>query len=230
MKVAVMQPYFFPYVGYFQLISACDVFVILDDVNYKKQGWINRNRILLGNKPKLITLAVESASQNKLINQLYVSSNKTKLLSTIYHCYSKAPFFKSTFPLIEDIFSCNQKNLVDFLSYSLIKVSEYFEIERKWYWSSKLDTAPKNSGQSRIIHLCRKLSAEHYINLPGGRELYEHKTFSDSGVKLSFINSFQRSYEQFDNNFVDNLSIIDLMMFNSRKECADIIRGFNLTN
>src|SRR5690606_19151193 len=113
MKIAIMQPYLFPYIGYWQLINAVDTFVIYDDVSFINKGYINRNYILLSGKPQRFTLELSKASQNKLINEIEVGNNQNKILRTISFSYKKAPFYKKAFSLIEDIFQQKEKNLTE---------------------------------------------------------------------------------------------------------------------
>ena len=130
MKTAVMQPYFLPYLGYFQLLAAVDIFVILDDVNYINRGWINRNRILLNGQPCWVTLPISKASQNRRINEISLDTNKrftSKTLDRIRHAYTRAPHFSEVMPLIEDIFRHGEKNLCFFLLNSFILSILFFK-------------------------------------------------------------------------------------------------------
>ena len=127
MKLGIMQPYFFPYIGYFQLIRAVDVFVVYDNVNYIKKGWINRNNILSNGKSQRITLPLEHASQNKLINQIEVGG-RNKILQSVRFNYSKAPCFDDVYPVIEDIFMQTETNLALLLDYQLRKICDYLAL------------------------------------------------------------------------------------------------------
>lgn len=228
MKLAIMQPYFFPHIGYWQLISAVDTFVIYDDVNYINRGWINRNNFLGNDKAELITLQLSGASQNKLINKIEVGSNREKLLKNITHKYSKAPHYQKIFPLIEQVMRNNEDNLALFLDYSLQVVCDYFEIKPTWIMSSsiKKDTALK--GQDKILSICEELNAKHYINPPGGKHLYDYELFDKHGIQLSFIESKPASYNQFGGEFVSHLSIIDVMMFNDQVQCRKLLQEYSL--
>jgi len=138
MTVAIMQPYLFPYIGYWQLIDAVDTFVILEDVNFINKGYINRNSILVNGKSQQFTLELISRSQNKLINEIEIGNNSKKLLKTIEMSYKKAPYFKTIFPVIEDILNQKEKNLAKFIGYSLQKVSSYLEIDTQFIYSSNI--------------------------------------------------------------------------------------------
>jgi hypothetical protein len=229
MKVAIMQPYFFPYIGYFQLIKAVDSFVVYDDVNYIKKSWINRNRILVKDQPYTITLSLSKASQNKLIHEIYISDYSSKILKTIHQSYCKAPQFLNVYPLIENIFSQNERLLSHFLIYSLRQICDYLDIRVKWHISSDLKKDKALRGQEKILAICEELRACCYINAPGGRSLYDESAFLDRGMNLSFIQPKSSPYKQFGTEFIPNLSIIDVMMFNDRQSCAALLEAYELT-
>lgn len=226
MKLAVMQPYLFPYVGYFQLISSVDAFVVYDDVNFVKGGWINRNYILFKDDKQLITLPLQGASQNKLINQIEVGGQH-KILKSLLHNYGKAPYFDTVYPIIEDIFVQKEKNLVCFLDYQLRRICDYLGLHPQWHLSSGLDKDNELCGQDKILAICKELGARHYINAPGGKAMYDQQLFSAHGLRLSFIHPRAVAYPQFGKEFVPNLSIIDVMMFNSQEECMALIEEYD---
>lgn len=228
MKLAVMQPYLFPYLGYFQLIRAVDTFVIYDDVNFINRGWINRNNILAQGKAHLFTLELEGASQNKFINEIAVVGNPEKLLKTIRQSYSKAPHFAVVFPLIEDILNQQDKHLARFLGYQLRQLCDYLGLHPKWHASSTLKKENGLRGQDKVLAICEELGATHYINVPGGKSLYDREAFASRGMRLSFIQPKAVSYRQFGNEFVPNLSIIDVMMFNDKEQCARLLEEYEL--
>jgi hypothetical protein len=223
-----MQPYFFPYIGYFQLIYAVDTFVIYDDVNFIKGGWINRNFILSQGKRERITLQLHGASPNLLINQIKVGSNKNKLLKTIQQNYSKATYFSDVYPMIHDILLYEEDNLSNFIDYSLRTICNYLGLMPTWYKSSDIKKETQLNGQNKIISICNKLGASQYINASGGRSLYDRSVFSEHGIKLSFISSKTIEYPQFDAQFEPNLSIIDVLMFNNKEQCSRLLKGFDL--
>jgi hypothetical protein len=228
MKLAIMQPYLFPYLGYFQLIQAVDAFVVYEDVNFINRGWINRNNILVQGKPHLFTLDLVGASQNKLVNAISVGTNSEKLLKTIRQSYIKAPMFASVFPLVEDILVQQEKNLARFLEYQLRVVCEYLGLYPRWHVSSQLSKNPALRGQAKVLAICEALGASHYINAPGGGALYDKDVFAKCGVQLSFIKPKAVSYQQYGNEFVPNLSIIDVLMFNSREQCGKLLGEYEL--
>lgn len=234
MKTAVMQPYFLPYIGYFQLLSTVSSFVVFDDANFIKKGWINRNRVLLNEKPHYITLPLSGASQNRLINEIELvldPKNIQKKLDMIYHAYGKAPYFEQIFQMIEDIFCYKETNLSIFVIYSLKKIAEYLAIDTQFLISSKFKKDNHLKGQEKILEICRKVGATHYINPIGGMELYRTEAFRKNGIRLSFLKTDSIEYRQFRKDFVPNLSIIDTLMFISKNECKKLLNKYSfLTN
>ena len=228
MKLAIMQPYLFPYIGYFQLIHAVDTFVVYDDVNFIKGGWINRNFILSQGKKSRFTLQLLGASPNLLINQVLVGSNKVKLLKSFQQSYSKAPQFSSVYPLIEEILIYEEENLAKFIDYGLRRICSYLNISAKWYLSSDLEKDIILCGQDKVISICAELGVNQYVNAPGGRNLYEREAFSNQGVKLVFIEPKKIEYSQFGGVFQPSLSIIDVMMFNDVEQCSLMLQEYSL--
>ena len=226
MKLAIMQPYLFPYLGYFQLIRAVDSFVVYDDVNYIKGGWINRNYILAKGVKQLITLPLQGASPNKLINQVEVGG-RHKILESIRHSYAKATHFDAVYSILEDILSNKERNLAKFLNYQLRRICEYLGLSPQWHISSRLLKDNELRGQNKVLSICELLNASHYVNLPGGRVLYDERTFNARGLQLSFIQPNEISYHQFGIRFASNLSIIDVMMFNDTEECSKLLKAYD---
>ena len=228
MKIAVMQPYFFPYIGYWQLINSVDIFIIYDDVNFIKRGYINRNNILINNVKHLFTLALIKSSQNKKINEILIGENNKKILRTIEQSYLKAPFFHDIFPIIENIFSNKEKDLSKFLGNALQIFSKYLDINTKFEYSSMIENDKSLQAQDRLIEISKILNATDYINAIGGEQLYDKNAFSDAGINLSFIQTELINYKQFNNKFIPNLSIIDVMMFNSKEDIKEMLKKYTL--
>ena len=228
MKVGIMQPYFFPYIGYFQLINAVDTFVIYDDVNYIKQGWINRNRILLKNEEYLLTLNLANASSFKLINEIEIGNNNGKLLKTIEQTYKKTPYFHETISVVEEILTFKESNLAGFLENSIRKLTSILCIQTNIVVSSKVEKDISKKGIDKVIDICKALNASIYINAIGGQGLYSKEAFAQNQINLKFIKPHSINYAQFNNEFVPWLSIIDVMMFNSPKEVNRMLNDFEL--
>lgn len=229
MKLGIMQPYFFPYIGYFQLIKTVDKFIFYDDVNYIKNGWINRNRILINGKAHYITVHQKGASPNKLINEIEIANNRNKLIKTIPTAYSKAPYFKSVWPFVKKVLEFETDKIGELAAYSVTETCKYLGINTKFEFSSKDygETANLKSG-NRIIAICKSNNASEYFNPIGGVDLYEKKKFMIEGINISFINTTSTVYNQFKNTFIDNLSIIDVIMFNSDERVQAMLDCFEL--
>lgn len=232
MKVAVMQPYFFPYLGYFQLIAAVDRFIVWDDVQYINRGWVNRNRILLNGEPAYITLPLEKAPQTANINERRIADSKataTKILGQLHAAYRKAPHYAETRQLLEDILACDEATLSLFLFNSMQKTCRHLGIEVPLTLSSTLEKDDSGlAGSARIIAMCKSLSATTYINATGGRELYSASEFSREKIKLQFIEMGPIHYKQNSENFVPYLSIIDVLMFNDRDMVRQHLQQYTL--
>ena len=228
MKVAIMQPYFLPYIGYFQLINEVDVFVIYDDVNYIKKGWINRNRIAVSGVERLITLPLKDASQNKKINELYISEVPRKLMKTIEQEYSGSRSFDSAWPVFEETMRNDELHLVAFLERQLMQLCSYLGICTKWVRASALGIDKGKKGQDRILSICKDLGASHYVNLSGGKHLYEQKSFNEFGLELSFVSPNDICYAQKSNIFFPNLSILDVIMSCSITEISKFLASRTL--
>ncbi|NRT70249.1 WbqC family protein [Clostridium beijerinckii] len=231
MKLGIMQPYFFPYIGYWQLMNAVDKYVIYDDVNFIKGGWINRNRILMNGEGKMVNIQMNGASPNKLINEVEVAGSQIynkKLLKTIESCYKKAPYYSSTFPIIEDIITKSEGNLAKYLEYSIRKICEHLSINTEIIISSTINKNNNLKGQDKVIEICKKLEADEYYNAIGGQDLYSYEDFKSWDVKLKFLKTGAVKYKQFNNEFVANLSILDVMMFNSREDINNMLGQYEL--
>ena len=227
MKIGIMQPYLFPYIGYWQLIHAVDAFVVYDDVNYKR-GWINRNNILLNGERRLFTIKLEGASQCRLINDIAILDTFSGFVKTLRQYYNKTPFFREVMDLLNKIIMFDKSNLAAFIAGSISIIAEYMEIDTKLLMSSDIEKNNSLKGQAKIIDICNILRATEYINAIGGVELYNAAAFKENGVKLKFLKTNFVPYEQFKNEFIPGLSIIDVMMFNSKEKIRDMLKNYEL--
>lgn len=233
MRLGIMQPYFFPYLAYWQLMNAVDLYIVYDDVNYIKGGWINRNSILLQGKSHPINLILQGASPNKLINEVKVDSKdvvRSKLLRTIEQAYAKAPFAADVMPLLEKVIRHEADGLAEYLLHSFKTVNKYLGIETELRLSSELEKDNSLKAHDKVIDICRRLGATEYYNAIGGVELYEpyRAQFSAVGTELKFLKMKPLEYVQFHNDFVPNLSIIDVMMFNSVDKIKSLLNEYEL--
>lgn len=228
MKVGIMQPYFFPYIGYWQLLNAVDKYVVYDDVNYIKNGWINRNRILINGQPHWFTLPLDKASPFNLINETNISSeNKLKenMLKTLHMAYHKAPFFNEVFPLVEKTIFYSL-NLSESLFFSIQEIAKYLGIRTELILSSTLNKDNTLKGKNKVLSICKLLNADVYLNAIGGQDLYDKQEFQEHNLKLEFLQTDKVIYKQLKNQFVPNLSIIDVLMFNSAEQVKQMLNQY----
>lgn len=233
MKIAIMQPYFLPYIGYFQLINVVDKFVIYDNIQFAKKGWINRNRILVNGRDEFITLPLKKDSDYLNIDKRLLAdsfeNDREKVLRRIKESYRKAPYFEEVFPVIQDVVTYNStKNLFFFIFNSVKQICEYLGIRTEFIVSSGIDIDHSLKSEQKVLAIVLKMNAEIYINAIGGQELYSRDNFRNARIELKFIQSDPITYKQFNNEFVPWLSIIDVMMFNSKEEIRKMLHSFTL--
>ena len=232
MKLAIMQPYFLPYIGYFQLINTADEFVVLDDVNYINRGWINRNRVLINGQAKYITVPLKDASQNKLIDEIDIVDDKTwrnSLLKTIEMSYKKTLMFDDVFPMLKKIIEFEDTNLSRFILNSIKQITNYLSIDTKIVDSSREFDKKGLKAEERILDICLTEKASTYINPIGGLELYHKELFKSHNVDLFFQKTQIKEYKQLKTTeFVPYLSILDVLMNCEKAEVSDFLTNFEL--
>lgn len=216
MRVAIMQPYFLPYVGYYQLIAAVDVFVVYDNIKYTKKGWINRNRMLLNGTDATFSLPLKKDSDalDVVQRELAADFDPDKLLNQFRGAYFRAPYFAQTFPLLERIMHCGESNLFRFIHHSIHHVCDHLGLETEIRVSSDIAIDHNLKSQDKVLALCKALGAVTYINTMGGIDLYADDAFRAHGMELQFIRPQPFEYVQFGDAFVPWLSIVDVLMFN----------------
>lgn len=224
-----MQPYIFPYIGYFQLMDLVDEFVIYDNIEYTKKGWINRNRILSNGKDIFITIPLKKDSDFLNIDKRFLSEDwqteKKKLTNRIIESYRKAPHFKEVFPIIESIINSEEKQLFKFLLNSIEVLRKYLGITTKILVSSEQNIDHTLKSSDKVIALCKFRNADIYINSIGGLDLYNIEEFKGNGIELKFIKTKTIEYQQYENVFIPNLSIIDVLMFNNLGKVKQFIKN-----
>ena len=229
MILAANQPYFFPYLGWWQLLKASDLFLISDDYNFIKRGWINRNRILVNGKVMYFRVEVKGQSSFKLIKDLeIIPPDKEEKLKTLDVAYHKAPCFKDGIALAERVLSCPERGLAAFLENSIREVRDYLGITTPLGRTSDLPGNSLLKREERIYDFCARTGADTYINAIGGTALYNPDEFAASGIKLLFLKSGLPEYPQFASPFVRGLSILDAIMFNSREELSVMLDDYTL--
>jgi hypothetical protein len=237
MKIGVMQPYFLPYIGYWQLLAAVDAFVVHDRIQYTKKGWINRNRFLLNGKDGLFTVPLEKGSDFLDIVERRISAgfDRDRLLNQLSASYRKAPHFAVAFPIIERIVRCPHENLFDYVHGSLHEIAVFLDIATPLVRSSRLDIDHGLRAEAKVLALCKAQAASAlpgetitYVNAIGGQALYSRDEFKAHGIELRFIQTRSIRYVQYDRAFVPNLSIVDVMMFNSKKAIRAMLGEYDL--
>jgi len=232
MNLAIMQPYFLPYIGYWQLINTVDTFVIYDNIEYSKKGWFNRNNILMNNQKMMFSIPLKKDSDNLDVINRFLSDNSQKqilkILGQIKSSYQKAPYFDKAFPIIEDIFLNNETNLFSYIHNSILKICNYLDINTNIVISSQIDIDHSLKSQEKVIAINKALKSEQYINPIGGTELYKKNDFEKEHIKLNFLESDVPQYKQFNDEFIPYLSIIDIMMFNNKEEIKEMLKSFTL--
>ena len=232
MTIAIMQPYLFPYIGYWQLMQAVDTFVVYDNIQFTKKGWFHRNHILLNGKKNLFSIPLKKDSDYLDVVDRMLSEDSDrqikKIIARIDGSYRHAPYFNDVFPLIKDILGSTEKNLFYYIYNSIQVINEYLDIKTKIILSSTLETDEQLKADERVIAINKILHMDHYINAIGGLKLYDKDKFLAEGISLNFLNPEIVEYKQFDNEFVPYLSIIDIMMFNSKDQIKEMMGRYTL--
>lgn len=227
MRVAIMQPYFFPYIGYFQLIGAVDLFVVYDNIKYTKKGWINRNRMLHNGTDAMFSLPLKHDSDLLDIRerQLAPDFKRDKLLNQLRGAYQRAAHFAEVFPLIERVVRCDDDNLFGYLHHGLRHICTHLGLSTPLRVSSSIDIDHQLKAQDKVIALAKAVGATTYVNPIGGLELYSRAAFREQGLALVFLESRPFTYAQLGAPFVPWLSIIDVLMFNAIEVVRERLAG-----
>lgn len=229
MKIGVMQPYFMPYIGYFQLIKSVDRFVILDDVNYIKRGWSNRNYIIVNGARHRFTISLRGASQNKRYTDIELSDDFKRFLKTIEYAYKRSDCYAHVISLIKNVCSCRSDRFSELAISSLRDICSYLSIDTEILLSSELSKHDGLKGVNRIIDICRMLGGDIYINLPGGVSLYDREIFAGEGIELKFLQpSFGEYHQPGVESFIGGLSIIDVLMNNRVEDVNILLQSYKL--
>lgn len=225
MTLGIMQPYFLPYIGYWQLLASVDRLVVYDNIQYTKKGWINRNRFLRNGHDAYFTVPVKHASDYLDIvdREIAPDFDRDKLLRSLEGNYRRAPQFADVFPIIEEIVRARAGNLFEYVFYSLGRMARFLEIQTPMVISSSITINHSLTSQDKVLAICRALGATRYLNPIGGQELYSGDSFAAQSVQLAFLRPRPREYVQFGGPFVPNLSILDVVMFNSKTAVRDML-------
>ena len=227
-----MQPYLFPYLGYFQLIQAVETFVSCDNMQYTKKGWINRNRYLNHGKEDTFTLPLKNAHQKNDIIEREIASDFSaeRLLLQFEKSYKRCSGFSENFPVIEEVLSFKERNLFHFILYSILRISNHLGIPTKIIPSSEIPVDHTLKKEQRVLAMCRCLGTSTYVNSSGGRSLYSPEFFAENGISLRFLDPEPFQYQQFTDTFVPWLSIVDVLMFNSAEKIKKQLTCYQLNS
>lgn len=226
MTVAIMQPYFLPYIGYWQLMAAADRFVVYDNIQYTKKGWINRNRFLRDGAAAYFTVPLKKASDyaNVVDREIATDFDRDRMLRALAAAYRKAPHFAEVFPVVERIVRAPMTNLFEYLHHSLAEMARLLEIPTPLVVSSTIAFDHTLPSEKKVLAICRALDADRYLNPLGGQALYAGPAFAAEGIRLEFLRPRPRAYAQFGGAFVPELSIVDVVMFNSKDVVREMLR------
>jgi len=231
-KVAIMQPYIFPYIGYWQLINYVDTFVVYDEIEYTKKGWINRNRILRNGEAAAFSLPIKKDSDTLFVNQRFLSGqsdkDKQRLLRQIQGAYQKAPFFNEGMKMVTECFADAETNLFGFVYSSILYIKGVLDIQTDIIPSSSLHFDNTLKSEDKIISICSALGASQYINPIGGTALYDKAHFKAAALELKFQKVHDITYPQFEHGFIASLSIIDVIMFNGITGTKQLLNKMNI--
>lgn len=236
MRLGIMQPYFFPYLGYFSLIKHTDKWIVFDTVQYIEHGWMNRNRIIHPTKPEdmYITVPLQKHIRDIKINEVRVNSHedyKEKILAQIWSSYKKrGKYFHPVYRLVEDVLSYDTEYLSDLNVYGMSRVMEYLNIPFNYEVFSQMSIEIEevhNAGEW-ALNISKALNADIYINPPGGVSLFDPQKFKRAGIQLEFLKAHLQPYEQKKKQFIEGLSIIDVMMFNSPEKINEMLDDYEI--
>jgi hypothetical protein len=233
MRTAVMQPYLFPYIGYFQLVKAVDTFIFFDDVNFITRGFIHRNSVATNGKNHLFTVPLSGASQNLQINQVEIHEGQydkwwKKFQGTLKMNYAKAPFYNETTELVKDVFDEPPVLISSLADKSVRAISEYLGLAAGFGYSSDVDYNKEGEAQDKVLEICREYKTDTYINPIGGADLYTSTKFEAQGIKLKLLKSEETPYKQKSDVFLPSLSIIDVLMYNSKAQVGHFLDKYEL--
>ncbi|MFJ3487677.1 WbqC family protein [Pseudomonas sp. NPDC090202] len=230
--IAMMQPYLFPYLGYFQLINTADVFVLGDDLQYIRSGWVNRNRILANGEPKLITFPLKKDRFELPINQRQLcdtfSDEAERLIRQIESSYRKAPCFAQVMPLIEHLIRYPERNIAHYTEHAVREICAYMGITTPIVLGSVLNLGTPADKQDRVIRIAKVFASTTFINPEGGSVLYDRPHFAKHGLDVHFFRMGPVEYPQFKQPFVAKLSIIDVLMFNNVEQVHSMLDCYSL--
>ena len=234
MKLGIMQPYFFPYLGYFSLIKHSDRFVLLDVVQFIRHGWIERNRILkLAEGWQYIQVPLVKHARETPINEVRIRVDdpwQDRILRQLQHYKKRAPYYKEVISFLQKAFSYKSDNIADLDAHLLGDTCQYIGIpfKREVFSEMRLAIEPVTAPDEWALNICRALAADTYINPPGGIEFFDRNKYAQAGIMLQFLKVNLKPYNQRRGSFEEGLSILDVMMFNTPQEIHSMLNDFHV--
>jgi len=229
-RVAVLQPYLFPYLGTFQLARQVERFVCFDDVAFIKKGYIHRNAVLLDGAAHPFTVPVRNISQNRQIVEHDYVGEWQPLLALLQRAYAKAPFFEPVFALVQRVLAEPDLNVARKNALSMAAVFDYLGLPFDHGFSSAHALPPELRASARVRAVCLAEGASMYINPAGGRALYDAADFERDGMALRFCEMRPLLYPQRSESFVPNLSIIDALMHCAPADVIELLDACDLVS
>jgi len=236
MKLAIMQPYFFPYIGYWQLIHATDTFVLFDDAQYMRHGWVNRNRILKpggGWQYILVPLAKHVAKESiKNVHAHPEEKWKERIIAQLAHYKRKARYFDEINQMVSEIlFSGNEQSIAAINFATIVKLCAYLDVKKEIIQSSEqnFDYADVGDAGEWALRIGEQMGATEYINPAAGAVLFSQEKFSSSNIKLSFLTPHEIVYSQ-RGVFEPSMSIIDVLMFNGMEGTKELLKNYSIVH
>ncbi|WP_434677607.1 WbqC family protein [Pseudomonas sp. R1-18] len=229
--LGIMQPYFFPYLGYFQLIDSVKDGIIFDTVRYKRKSWMNRNRILNANGGwQYINVPVKTSEGTLIKDALVIDppAAQRQICGQLLHYKSKAPFYREVMHLVDSVFSSVHDPAIGELNTrSLSVVCDYLDLNFNWATCSRmqLDLPPIQHAGQWALEISSRLGASRYVNLPGGRDIFVANEWEERGIELRFLAPSSFVYSTAPYNFEENLSILDVLMWNPPQAVKGYIRS-----
>lgn len=235
MRLGIMQPYFFPYLGHFSLIKHTDEWIVFDTVQYIDRGWMNRNRIIHPDKPETLYVTVPvTAHRDTIIHDVEIDRSQPyaqRILGQLAASYQKrAPYYKTVAGLVGDCLADETHSLRDLNVLCLRRVCEYLGVplNMRIFSQMNLPIAPVSSPDEWALNICKALGETDYLNPPGAREMFDRKKYADAGVQLRFLQFEPTPYNQKKRQFFENLSVLDAMMFCSPEEICAMLDVYTL--
>lgn len=234
MKLAIMQPYLFPYIGYYSLIKNTDYFIFFDTPQYIRKGWINRNRIIGGNKePVYFGVPVEKCERETAIKDVKIADDKQwkdKILGQLTVYKKRAPYYNDVISLVKDVVSDESGSISELAIKSIVKSCEFMNLDLKSsvYSEMNLKDIKVKEPDEWALEITKELKYDTYVNPPGGKTFFDGDKYKEAGIKLEFLSQDLVAYNQRIHTFLPGLSMIDILMFCKPEEVMEMMESYKL--